>query len=92
MRLKAKKQVERRKKRNYDYTKYDVTCDGKCHEEMNKRRAMLQIVTFLASKGHGPDELKAHLEKQTPKARLTYRCEEGELESEAMEGCWHLSK
>lgn len=85
VRLKAKKQVERRQKRQYDYTKYDVTCGDQCFERMNKRRAMLQIVTFLASKGHSPAELNDHLSQQTPKARLPYCCEEGNLNCEAIE-------
>lgn len=84
-RLKAKKQVERQQKRQYDRTQYDVICNGQPHKSLGKRRAILQIVTFLASVGHGPAELNEYLNQQTPKSRLNFFSIEEQLDSEEME-------
>lgn len=50
--LKEKVQKERKaRKANMDFTRYDVTIDGEIHENQNKRRAILAIVTALIHRG-----------------------------------------
>ena len=55
------REKERRERRSResgrDYTRYDITIDGKLHSGVNKRNTMLLVVRALCAKGALPDEI-----------------------------------
>lgn len=60
VRLKEKQQRERAaRKFNPDFTKYDVTVEGRNYERLPKRTAIFTIVRFLVGQGHSPEKIAA---------------------------------
>ncbi len=85
VRLKEKQQRERAaRKFNPDFTKYDVTIDGKTHERLPKRTAIYTIVRHLVSRGHSPDLIAAAVPWRQ---NTMFRISEGELSSSNFIAC-----
>ena len=82
VRLKEKQQRERTaRKVNSDFTKYDVTIDGKPQLKLAQRRAIFTIVRHLITKGHSPEEIAAAVPDWK---RRMFRFAEGTLNSEQL--------
>lgn len=62
VRIKEKQQRERAaRKFNPDFTKYDVTVDGKVYERLPKRAAVFTVVKFLCDSGISPQAIAAEV-------------------------------
>jgi hypothetical protein len=79
--LKVKQQKERAaRKFNPDFTKFDVTINGKTHERLPKRAAIFTVVRHLIAKGHSPDKVA----KLVPwRQNRMFRSSPGNLDSTA---------
>jgi hypothetical protein len=80
VRIKEKQQRERvAKKFNPDFTKYDVTINGKNYERLPKRAAIFTVVKFLCDSGVPPEKIAA----QVPwRQNSMFRDTEGTLDSD----------
>jgi hypothetical protein len=81
VRIKEKQQRERAaRKFNPDFTKYDVTINGKTHERLPKRAAIYTTVKFLCDSGISPQTIAA----QVPwRKNSMFRSADGTLDSAA---------
>lgn len=80
VRLKEKQQRERASRNsNLDFTKYNVTVDGRTHQRLSKRKAIFTVVQYLVSRGHSPDEIAAAVPWRQNKM---FRIADGNLNSE----------
>src|SRR5690606_34042837 len=60
VRLKVKQQRERASRSvSFDFTKYDVTINGRLHPRLPKRTAIFTIVRHLCSHGRSPEQIAA---------------------------------
>jgi hypothetical protein len=81
VRIKEKQQRERAAhKFNPDFTKYDVTIDGKTHSRLSKRGAIYTVVKFLSDSGISSEAIAA----QVPwRKNSMFRSADGTLDSAA---------
>ena len=57
IRIREKRKAQEAQRSSRDYTKYNVSVDGKTFQNLNKRRMMFHIVSETFHKGHSPVDI-----------------------------------